>query len=254
MNKESLKLVGNIFYFIAAADFAGMFLGYDFTGVEWSPIAFGIIGLICSHYAKEVNLGEGEELLILKDGKKADVSVAIGSGEDSSHKLWLTNQKLQIDGGKEEVELPYSEIQSVSKDTHMKMDMALKLVTREGNEYKLNFGMGRSKKRDYFLEGISSMLAPQNSDSTPYAVSTPTMTATHDPADSVTPVPNPPVVSSPEMIHITRGGQKYGPYSSEQTRAMLASGQLCVSDQAWYQGASGWMPLNQVPGIEQSGG
>ena len=251
MNKESLTLIGNIFYFIAAADFAASLFGYDFTGVEWSPVAFGAIGLICSHYAKEVNLGEGEELLILKDGKKADVSVAIGSGEDSSHKLWLTNQKLQIDGGKEEVELPYSEIQSVSKDTHMKMDMALKLVTREGNEYKLIFGMVRSKKRDYFLEGISSMLAPQNSDSTPYAVSTPTMTATHDPADSVTTVPNPPVVSSPDMIHITRGGQNYGPYSSEQTRAMLASGQLCVSDQAWYEGASGWMPLNQVPGIAE---
>ncbi|MCH2061847.1 MAG: hypothetical protein MK183_14585, partial [Verrucomicrobiales bacterium] len=168
------------------ADFAGMFLGYDFTGVEWSPIVFGAIGYLCFYYTKEVNLGEGEELLMLKDGKRADVSVTIGSGEDSSHKLWLTNQKLQIDGGKEEVELPYSEIQSVSKDTYMKMDMALKLVTREGKEYKLAFGMGRSRKRDYFLERISSMLTPQNSGTTPYATSTPTMTATHNPALSDT--------------------------------------------------------------------
>jgi hypothetical protein len=249
MNKESLKLIGNIFYFIAAADFAGMFLGYDFTGVEWSPLAFGGIGLTCIHYAKEVNLGEGEELLMLKDGKKADVSVNIGSGVDSSHKLWLTNQKLKIDGGKEEVELPYSEIQSVSKDTYMKMDMALKLVTREGNEYKLTFGMGRSKKRDYFLERISSMLTPQNSGPTPYAASSPTMTATPNPTHSVTTPPNPPEMNSPDMIYITRGGQQHGPYSSEQTRAMLASGELSVSDQAWYEGASGWMPLNQVPGI-----
>jgi hypothetical protein len=89
----------------------------------------------------------------------------------------------------------------------------------------------------------------QNSGLTPYTASTPTMTATHNPTHSVTAVPNPPVVSSPDMIHITRGGQKYGPYSSEQTRAMLASGQLSVSDQAWYEGAPGWMPLNQVPGI-----
>jgi len=229
-----------------------MFLDYDFTGVEWSPLVFGGIGLICFHYAKEVNLGEGEELLMLKDGKKADVSINIGSGADSSHKLWLTNQKLQIDGGKEEVELPYSEIQSVSKDTYMKMDMALKLVTREGNEYKLTFGMGRSKKRDYFLERISSMLTPQNSGPTPYAASTPTMTATNNPThSSVTTPPNPPAMNSPDMIYITRGDQQHGPYSSEQTRAMLASGELSVSDQAWYEGASGWMPLNQVPGIAE---
>ncbi|MDB4430015.1 hypothetical protein N9283_04345 [Akkermansiaceae bacterium] len=198
MNKKSLKLIGYIFYFIAAADFAASLLGYDFTGVAWSVGLFGVIGYSFIHYAKEVNLGEGEELLILKDGKRADVTVAIGSGKNGGFKLWLTNEKLKISGKKEEIELPYSEIQSVSKGTYLMLDMALKLVTREGNEYKMVFNLFNKKRRDYFLEAISSMLTPQNSDPTPYAASTPTMTATHDPTHSVTTPPSPPAMNSPD--------------------------------------------------------
>ena len=249
MDKEFLKPLGIVFYVIAVADFAGMFLGYDFTGVYWSPIVFGVIGYVCFFYSKEVSLGEGEELLTLKDGKKADAAVIIGTSTNNSHKFWLTNQKIQIEGGKENVELPYSSIQSVSKDTHMKMDMALKLVTREGQEYKLAFGMGRSRKRDYFLEAISSMQTVQHSGTTPHVASGQTMAATPHPPPAAHSTPNPPAVSTPDIIYITRGGQQYGPYSSEQASAMLASGELSVSDQAWYEGASGWMPLNQVPGI-----
>ena len=67
---------------------------------------------------------------------------------------------------------------------------------------------------------------------------------------SVANTPIPPALSNPEMIYISRGGQQFGPYPREQARAMLSSGDLSGSDQAWYEGAQGWMPLNQVPGIE----
>jgi len=53
----------------------------------------------------------------------------------------------------------------------------------------------------------------------------------------------------PKEILISRGGHQYGPYSHEQARAMLSSRELSESDQAWYQGAEGWMPLGQIPGI-----
>ncbi len=76
-----------------------------------------------------------------------------------------------------------------------------------------------------------------------------TQTAGYGPPPSVTNTPIPPALSNPDVIYISRGGQQYGPYSSEQARAMLSSGDLSGSDQAWYEGAQGWMPLNQVPGI-----
>jgi len=58
-----------------------------------------------------------------------------------------------------------------------------------------------------------------------------------------------PQIGLPKEILISREGHQYGPYSSEQARTMLSSGELSESDQAWYQGAEGWMPLGQVPGI-----
>ena len=71
-------------------------------------------------------------------------------------------------------------------------------------------------------------------------------TNTHQPY-----IPSPPQASGfPNEIHINRDGQQYGPYSHEQAKAMLSSGDLSESDQAWYQGAEGWVPLNQVPGIK----
>ena len=39
-----LSFIGWAFYGLAAVDFAGMFFGYDITGVSWSPIAFGAVG------------------------------------------------------------------------------------------------------------------------------------------------------------------------------------------------------------------
>lgn len=51
------------------------------------------------------------------------------------------------------------------------------------------------------------------------------------------------------MIHILRDGQQFGPYSLEEVNAFLADGSLLPSDQAWYEGAPEWIPLNEVPGV-----
>ena len=41
-----LHVAGWILIVVGIADFAGMFLGYDFTGYPWTPIAFGVVGEI----------------------------------------------------------------------------------------------------------------------------------------------------------------------------------------------------------------
>lgn len=51
------------------------------------------------------------------------------------------------------------------------------------------------------------------------------------------------------QIHINRDGQNYGPYSLDEARQYLASGNLAATDLAWFEGAPGWMPLSQVPGL-----
>ncbi len=143
-------------------------IGYDITGVSWSVILFAGLGYCCFHYTKEPTLAEGEELLVLGDGKQANVTVNINKdlegkkikNEDSSHKLFLTDRTLQIDGQKiENAILPYSSIQSVSKDTWLKVDMAIRLVTTDNQDMKLGFGMGRTKKRDLFMAAIEAKSA-----------------------------------------------------------------------------------------------
>lgn len=99
----------------------------------------------------------------------------------------------------------------------------------------LKFAGGGKNNQDQTYSASSSVAATQ--------------TAGYGPPPSVTNTPIPPALTNPDVIYISRGGQQYGPYSSEQTRAMLSSGDLSGSDQAWYEGAQGWMPLNQVPGI-----
>ncbi|MCE3004601.1 MAG: DUF4339 domain-containing protein, partial [Xanthomonadaceae bacterium] len=51
------------------------------------------------------------------------------------------------------------------------------------------------------------------------------------------------------QIHINRDGQNYGPYTLDEARQYLASGNLIDTDLAWFEGAANWMPLSQVPGI-----
>jgi len=51
------------------------------------------------------------------------------------------------------------------------------------------------------------------------------------------------------QIHIARDGKQLGPFSLEEINRQLAAGTLSLSDNAWYEGASGWAPLSSVPGV-----
>ena len=53
----------------------------------------------------------------------------------------------------------------------------------------------------------------------------------------------------PMQIHIARDGKQLGPFSLEEVNQQLAAGTLNLSDNAWYEGASGWAPLSTVPGV-----
>lgn len=44
-----------------------------------------------------------------------------------------------------------------------------------------------------------------------------------------------------------------GPFSLEEVNRQLAAGTLSLADQAWYEGAAGWVPLSTVPGVSGSG-
>ena len=162
---ETSKLRYKLFYAIGIADFAAKnIINYDFTGVAWSPWAFGLIGLICYFFyyknLEKFKFSEGEELLTLSNGKKAEakITIGIGGGTGSSRKLYLTNQKVLIKGYGGSIELPYSEIKSASKDTRMGIETLLKLETLNNKEYKLAFGVARSK-RNNFLQVISQKLS-----------------------------------------------------------------------------------------------
>ena len=50
-------------------------------------------------------------------------------------------------------------------------------------------------------------------------------------------------------IYIHRDGQQFGPFSVEQARDYLESGNLVAEDLAWFDGAPEWMPLGQIPGL-----
>jgi len=50
-----------------------------------------------------------------------------------------------------------------------------------------------------------------------------------------------------DMFLIFKNGQQCGPYSIEQIRSYLASGQFELSDLAWYQNA--WVRMSSIPMI-----
>ena len=49
-------------------------------------------------------------------------------------------------------------------------------------------------------------------------------------------------------IHITRKGEKHGPYPEATARQFLEEGKLLPTDMAWHAGADGWKPLSEVLG------
>ena len=55
------------------------------------------------------------------------------------------------------------------------------------------------------------------------------------------------------QIHIYRDGQVFGPYSLEQVRDYVASGNLITSDLACRQDGGAWIPLGEVPEMSSAG-
>ncbi len=50
------------------------------------------------------------------------------------------------------------------------------------------------------------------------------------------------------QIYLARNNQQAGPYTLEQVNAMLANTQVVLTDLAWHEGMSTWLPLGQLTG------
>lgn len=53
----------------------------------------------------------------------------------------------------------------------------------------------------------------------------------------------------PLQVFLHQRGQQSGPHSLDQLNQALASGHISPDAQAWFEGASGWVPIVKVPGI-----
>ena len=58
----------------------------------------------------------------------------------------------------------------------------------------------------------------------------------------------------PADVHISIEGQQYGPYTEAEIDDHLKTGQVAPTTLAWREGASGWLPLNELlePAIDQT--
>jgi Domain of unknown function (DUF4190)/GYF domain 2 len=59
----------------------------------------------------------------------------------------------------------------------------------------------------------------------------------------------PPHTSVCMRILVSHGGQQLGPFSLEELRIALGSGQISQQDLAWWEGAPSWVAVNSVPGL-----
>ena len=64
------------------------------------------------------------------------------------------------------------------------------------------------------------------------------------PADLPPPEPGPA-----DEIHVSREGQRFGPYLVNEVKDYLKAGNLRFSDLVWYDGVVEWVPLSRVPGV-----
>ena len=53
-------------------------------------------------------------------------------------------------------------------------------------------------------------------------------------------------------VHIERNGERYGPYNQQDINTYLKNGTLLLTDLAWHEGLSDWVPLSQMPEVEQA--
>ncbi len=60
----------------------------------------------------------------------------------------------------------------------------------------------------------------------------------------------PPLPGAGLMYHVAINGQQAGPFSMEQMRAGLSSGQMTPQSQVWAAGMAGWAAANTVPELQ----
>jgi hypothetical protein len=60
------------------------------------------------------------------------------------------------------------------------------------------------------------------------------------------PAPTGPPPDTP--VHISRQGERHGPYKYTTAREYLETGSLLPTDNAWYEGCDGWKPLAELLG------
>lgn len=51
------------------------------------------------------------------------------------------------------------------------------------------------------------------------------------------------------QVFLYQNGQQVGPYRVEDLQSWIDSGQLKITDQAWFEGCANWVTLSEVPGI-----
>ena len=51
-------------------------------------------------------------------------------------------------------------------------------------------------------------------------------------------------------VYLDRQGQRMGPYSVDEINQFLGTGQVLITDMAWHGGLDEWVPLDQVPGVQ----
>jgi len=56
-----MKILGYLCYAFGVIDFLGMFLGYDLTGVSWSPIVAACVGSLFLYFGKRKKDAENSE-------------------------------------------------------------------------------------------------------------------------------------------------------------------------------------------------
>ena len=55
--------------------------------------------------------------------------------------------------------------------------------------------------------------------------------------------------ATPNEIYLGRNGDRSGPYTMDQVRALVGEGRFAPNDWAWYPGAPQWIAIREVPGL-----
>jgi len=56
-------------------------------------------------------------------------------------------------------------------------------------------------------------------------------------------------MTNPTLIHLSRNGQQFGPYTLVQVNHYLEDGSVLPPDYAWAEGSDGWVPVTQFSGV-----